>query len=145
MAQIKERRRHHRIDVNLPITVAYQQKIISSNTKNISILGTYIESNQEITRGMSLDICLTLPKEDLKRRKSKQINCQGIVFRTQPLTSAGPKSRYGIGIFFRSFLKKGEKELLRYINYALEQERKIGKIIIKKRNKRKLLKQKGGK
>ncbi len=145
MASARERRRRKRVDVTLLITVEYGKEKILARTKNISVLGTYIESNKEIPIGTPLDIGINIPKGGLvKLDKGKQTNCSGIAFRCQPTHSLEPTKQYGIGIFFRSFLKTGEKDLSNYINYVLLQEKERGKIFMRRRKER-LSKQKGGK
>lgn len=134
MAQIKEKRRRRRIDVALPIKIAYNNQRITSETKNISVLGTYLETEQTIPVGEALEITI-------KIAKNKLIICQGIVFRCQAIPLAQAKVEYGIGIFFRSFAKNGETDLSGYIEYMLQEEKKRGKIYVHKRK----LRGKGGK
>lgn len=145
MARIRERRRRRRIDVALPITIKYDHKKISSHTKNISILGVYLEAENQIPIGTVLNIKIVIPKTaKAKTTKAKEIKCMGITFRSQALGILESKQCYGIGVFFRSFLEGGERELSKYIDYILLEEEKEGKIFIRKR-KRKTAKQKGGK
>ena len=141
----KERRRRQRADVALTLKIEYNKEGILTKTKNINALGTYTEIAKEIPVGTDLNIRIELPKRGCaKAGRPKKINCAGVVFRCQPVFSAEGKNQYGIGIFFRSFLEKGEKELSGYVDYLLLQERKIGRMYMRKR-KQKLLKEKGGK
>ena len=141
MARRKERRRHQRIDVALPVKIEYNEAVVSAKTKNISLLGAYIEIDRKFSIGAPLNIAIKVPKIERGRLTGqKRIDCRGAAFRCQP--RAGPESQYGIGIFFRSISREGEKTLSRYINYVLAQEKKEGKIYMRKR---KLLKRKGGK
>ncbi len=142
MARIKERRRRQRIDVALAAKIEYNGKKIKTKTKNISLLGTYLQNDKEIPIGTALDIAIKIP--ETKKNKSRQINCKGVVFRSQPIASFEPKSQYGIGIFFRSFLEKAERELSGYIENVLLQEKRKGEIYMRKREKKRA-KQKGGK
>lgn len=138
MARTRERRRRQRIDVALPIKIEYNNEKISAQTKNISILGTYLEADKEIPLGTTLDVGIEIPK-------SGQVSCKGVAFRCQPIVSAEPKSRYGIGIFFRTFAKGREKEISKYINYFLLREKKRGKIYMRRRKRMLKPKRKGGK
>lgn len=145
MARIREKRRRKRVDVELPIEIEYDKEKISARTKNISELGTYIETDKEIPAGTTLDIGINIPKTGfVKLDKVKQINCSGITFRCQPIDSLESKKQYGTGIFFRSFLRSGEKDLSICIDYILLQEKKRGKLFMR-RKKQKLSKRKGGK
>lgn len=140
MASPKERRKRRRIDVALPIRIEYNKEKISAETENISVLGTYIQTGKEIPIGTTLGIEIEIAKAG----KVKQISCAGVAFRCRPSGSSEPKKQYGTGIFFRSFLENGEKELSAYIDYILSEEKKIGKIYMRK-IRQKQLKQKGGK
>ena len=142
MARVKERRRRQRIDVALVTKIEYNKKKIKTQTKNISLLGIYLQNDKEIPIATALDIAIKIPKT--KKNKSRQIHCKGVVFRCRPIASFKPKSQYGIGIFFRSFLEKAEKELSGYIDYVLLQEKRKGEIYMRKREKKRA-KQKGGK
>lgn len=137
MGRRKERRRRQRIRASLPIKIKYSQQKITTRTKDISVLGVYVEADREIPIGTSLSIQINIPE--------KQIACKGVAFRSEATGLAKPKSQYGIGIFFRSFLKTGEKDLVNYIDYILSQEKKMGKIYMRKRRQKQLKKQKGGK
>lgn len=144
-ARIKERRRRQRVDVVLPIKIKYNRKEILTKTKNISILGTYLETGKEIPIGATLDISLSIPRTGLiKIDKKSQINCTGVAFRCQSTGALEPKKQYGIGIFFRSFSEGDEKNLSKYIDYILVQEKRKGKILVHRRQ-RKQPKRKGEK
>lgn len=145
MARVRERRRRQRVDVALPVKIEYNGRRVSATTKNISILGTYIETSKEIPIGAILDIKIKIPKTAAgKTKKTTEIRCVGTAFRSQPTSSLESKNRFGIGVFFRSFLEKSEKDLSNYIDYILLQEKEIGKIYIRKR-KQGRSRQKGGK
>ena len=137
MVRAKERRRRQRIDVALSMKVEYNKEKITTQSKNISILGTYIETNKEIPLGVSLDIKIRIPKVKMfLESKSKQLKCTGVAFRSEPVGLAQQGRRYGTGIFFRSFEKNGERDLSRYIDCILKQEKKIGKIYMRRRKRK---------
>ena len=143
-ARLVDKRRRRRIDVALPIKIEYNNEEISTGTKNISVLGAYIESEKEIPRDISLDIKITIPeRQAAETKEAKQISCKGITFRSRPIQTLEAKKQYGAGIFFRSFLEGGEKDLAEYIDYFLLQEKKKEKIYLKK-SKQRLSKRKGG-
>ncbi|MBU3933581.1 MAG: PilZ domain-containing protein [Candidatus Omnitrophica bacterium] len=143
---LRERRRRQRVDIALPIRIKYSRKEISGRTKNISVLGTYLEADKEIPIGTTLDIKIRIPETGQRQAgKSREIRCAGIAFRSHPSGSLEPKSQYGIGIFFRSFSERGEKNLSKYIDYTLSEEKKMGKIYMRKRKKeQRQSKRKGG-
>jgi hypothetical protein len=143
MQRIKEKRKRRRVDVALPIKLEYNQKRLLARTKNISVLGTYIEVDRAIPLGTAINIKINIPRAKLLTAKTtKEIKCAGTIFRCQPIVSLESRRQYGIGIFFRFFFKNGEKELSRYIDCLLLQEKKLGKIYI---HKRKQIRKKGGK
>ncbi|UCB56508.1 MAG: PilZ domain-containing protein [Candidatus Omnitrophota bacterium] len=131
----RERRRRRRVDVALAIKIEYNTEKIITRTKNISVLGTYLEIDKEIPIGTALDIKVKIPKTGHKKTV-KEIDCAGVIFRSQPIASLGPTSQYGTGIFFRSFSGNGEKVLSKYIDYVIEEEKKKGKIYTRKRKKK---------
>lgn len=134
MARIKERRRRRRIEVALPITIKYDNKEMSSHTKNISILGAYLEAEHQIPTGAVLNIKIRIPgTAKAKTEKAREIKCLGIAFRSQAVGIFESKKCYGIAIFFRSFSEGGEQKLSKYIDYILLKEKKISKIYIRKR------------
>ena len=144
MAPVKERRRRQRIDASLAMKIKYNKQLISTETKNISTLGAYVETDRAIPIGTTLDIRIEIPKTTgLRQIQAKRISCRGAVFRTQAIGTLQAEHKYGIGIFFRSFFQGGERNLQRFIRYMLSREEKKGKIYIRKR-KQKELKQKGG-
>lgn len=147
MMQRKERRRRPRIDVVLPIQIRYNEKEIFTVSKNISVLGTYIENSEEIPSGAVLTIQIELPVKDVPAGGAGQINCSGSVFRCQPLLSEAPGKKYGIGLFFRSFAQAGEKTLAGYIEKKVLLEQKAGKIYMRRRQKQRkeATKKRGGK
>lgn len=137
MARIKERRRHRRIDVALAITIRFDHQKISSLTKNISILGAYVEAKHQIPIGTVLNIEIKVPKTaKAKTGQADEIKCMGITFRCQPVGVLEAKELYGLGIFFRSFLEGGEKKLSKYIEHILLEEKRIGKIYIRRRKQK---------
>ena len=142
MAGKTERRRRQRIDVALPIKIEYNKQRLLAETKNISVLGTYLETDKEIPIGIALDIEIEIPNLNLRETgERKQISCKGAAFRCQPIVSEESKNRYGIGIFFRSFARGEEKAISKCIEYFLQQESEKGKIYTHKRKQ----KTKGGK
>ncbi|MBL7092125.1 MAG: PilZ domain-containing protein [Candidatus Omnitrophica bacterium] len=143
---LRERRRRQRVDIALPIRIKYSREEILGRTKNISVLGTYLEADKEIPIGTTLDIKIRIPETGQRQAgKSREIRCAGIAFRCQPGASSEPENQYGIGIFFRSFSERGEKNLSKYIDYTLSEEKKMGKIYMRKRKKeQRQSKRKGG-
>lgn len=144
---LRERRRRQRVDTALPIRIKYSREKILGRTKNVSVLGTYLEADKEIPIGTTLDIKIRIPETGQRQAgKGREIRCAGIAFRCQPSGSLEPENQYGIGIFFRSFSERGEKDLSKYIDYTLSEEKRMGKIYMRKRKrKQRQSKRKGGK
>ncbi|MFH1046653.1 MAG: PilZ domain-containing protein [Candidatus Omnitrophota bacterium] len=134
----QERRRRKRIDVTLPIRIEYRDgHALETRTKNISTLGTYIESEKEIPLGTLLEISIDLSYSNARGDEpKKKVVCRGVAFRCYKVAAQTAVSRYGIGIFFRSFQERGEGDLSEFIEYTLQEEKKKGTIIthIRKQN-----------
>ncbi|MBN3038010.1 MAG: PilZ domain-containing protein [Candidatus Omnitrophica bacterium] len=137
----KERRRRKRVDVALPIKIEYNRERLAEATVNISTLGTYFESDNEIPIGTALDMVLEIPKPKMQTAEPVHICCSGVVFRCQLTGNRDSKSRFGIGVFFRSFEEGGEESLSQYLDHVISEEKIKGKIFMQKRQEQK---RKGG-
>ena len=135
MISQKERRRKQRIDIALSLKITYNKESVLATSKNISLLGAYVYTDEKIPNGTDLNVIVKLPQ--------KQISCQAVAFGSKQLDSLKNKYPYGTGVFFRSFTEQNEIILEKYIDYLLQKEKEAGKLFMHKQ-KEKLLKRKGG-
>jgi len=120
-----EKRKERRIKVNLPIKITYPgHPEINAETGNISLLGAYIETDEQIPLGTDADIVLQIPSCAGAAGLSGEVRCKGNIFRCHPLRrEPETAAHFGTGIFFTGFSRRAERDKLsRYINFLIEQE-----------------------
>ncbi len=135
-----EKRKERRIKVNLPIKITYPgHPEINAETGNISLLGAYIETDEQIPLGTDADIVLQIPSCAGAAGLSGEVRCKGNIFRCHPISRQGnglafhtakairrepeTAAHFGTGIFFTGFSRRAERDKLsRYINFLIEQE-----------------------
>ena len=120
----QERRREKRIKARLPITLEYPANAsISACTENISLLGAYLESEEEIAIGTKLSIILTIPAYNAKDASATNIKCQGDVFRCNLARQIESRRLYGLGIFFSNFSRQEDRNRLAdYLDFLIRQD-----------------------
>jgi hypothetical protein len=121
---VKEKRRERRLKVRLPIAINYPDNPpISSQTENISRLGTYVEVEQEIPMGVHLDITIEIPAYTNALSLTGEVKCRGDVFRCNLAREVESKKIYGLGIFFTTFLSDEDRDKLsKYIDFLILKE-----------------------
>jgi len=113
MAQ-REDRHSRRVGVVLPARLVYGEDQISTQTENISFLGTYVQVQKEVPVGTPTSVTLDLPPAGA----GGNVQCEGIVVRCEGLRPG----TYGIGIFFKEFLGDGEAKLGKLIDELLAKQ-----------------------
>ncbi len=120
-----EKRKERRIKASLPIKIIYGNLKINSKTQNISRLGAYVETGEDVSIGSDVNIILDIPayKEDLSL--SGKVRCKASIFRSYLVREVDFKKYYGIGIFFTDFHKPADKnKLSSYLDFLILQEEK---------------------
>ncbi len=127
-----ERRQKHRIEAALALEIFYAASKLEATSKNISMLGTYLENEQEIKTGTDVEIIIHIPAYGHYRKPIGAIKCHGVIFRSAPLIKPNSPAIFALGIFFISFDSKGDSDKLSdYIDYMVSKE----KTFVKKRLK----------
>jgi len=121
----KEKRRERRIRVSLPIRITYPDNPpIYTHIENISLLGTYVEIEQEIPLGVKLDITIEIPSYKNNPSLIGNVRCQGDVFRCNLVREVESKRLYGLGIFFTNFSEEEDRnKLSKYIDFLVLKEK----------------------
>lgn len=114
MPRTDESRRGRRVRVILPARLVCGAETLSSQTENISLLGTYVEVGKEIPAGTPATVTLDLPPSN----GGGSVQCQGIVVRCESLRPGV----FGLGIFFNQFLGDGETRLDQLIDELLKKQ-----------------------
>ncbi len=107
-------RRGRRVNVTMPAQLSVGGEVISTQTENISFLGTYVKVGKEIPVGTQADVMLTLPPGP----GGGSVQCDGVVVRCENLEPGF----FGLGIFFKQILGEGETRLGRLIDDYLRRQ-----------------------
>lgn len=119
-----ERRREKRLRARLPVRIGDADgQQIYARTENISILGTYIEIEQEIPLGKKIDLSIEIPSYTNDSFLTGNVGCRGDVFRCDLIKEIESRSFYGVGIFFIDFPDGQDRnKLLKYIEFLILKE-----------------------
>ena len=136
---VNERRKERRIRARLPIRInRADNPPIYIQTENISLLGTYVELENELTLGEKLDITVEIPAYTNNVSLTGDIRCRGDVFRSKLVTGAGLRKVYGLGIFFADFYTEQDRnKLSEYIDFLIHKEQQdVKQAMLRWRKKR---------
>ena len=115
---IKDRRRHQRINQNVPIKIFQENGDIVTETSNVSEAGIYCKINKPLKPMTKLKVRLLLPVRKSNKVVTKQLSCQGIIVRSEPAA----KGQYYIAVFFNELTAKEADVICDYVNCCLEQQ-----------------------
>ena len=114
----KERRLHPRLAHNLPLKVAANGYDFATTTQNISCLGAYCSINKYVPPFTRVMIKLDLPVADANGGRNYQLDCKGVIVRSQD----DPGGGFNIAIFFNAIKDSQRKKISQYINRFLPKE-----------------------
>lgn len=116
-----ERRRHPRLENNIPLKICSDDFDVVTETKNLSSSGAYCRVNKYLEPMTKLKIHLLLPFKKFNKVVTKKISCQGIVVRAESI----PGDQYfNVAIYFSDIAQKDVNSLNDYINSVLEETKK---------------------
>lgn len=117
MAKIKanERRIHPRINQQLPFKVVANGYDFATYTKNISCVGAYCHINKYVPPFTKVMIRLSLPVMENDKNKYCDVNCKGVIVRTEDEKNGG----YNIAIFFNGIKDDTRSKIANYIGQIL--------------------------
>jgi len=106
-----EKRRHLRIEKNLPIKIKGEEFDIVTETKNISCAGAYCKVDRYVAPFTKVKTTILLsPTKD----ESKCINCKGVVVRVEKLNNV-LEPQYNIAIYFNEISKMSMLKINRFV------------------------------
>ena len=111
-----ERRKHPRLDNNVPVKIRCDDFDVVTQTRNLSCSGAYCQVNKFIEPMTKLKIHLLLPLKKSDKVITQKITCEGVVVRTE---SQPGDSSFNIAIFFSEMAVKDRKCLAGYIETTL--------------------------
>lgn len=109
---IEERRRHPRIETQLPLKLFAQEADFITQSVNLSCGGVLCEINEYIPVMTRLKILMLLPRG---RKRSQKIECEGIVVRIEPDQPQNNRNHYRVAIFFNRMKKTDRAKIAEYV------------------------------
>ena len=116
ISPVPERRKHPRLEKNVPVKLCSDDFDVVTETRNISGNGAYCRVNRYFEPMAKLQIHLLLTFKKNGRAVTKKVSCQGIVVRVE----AQPGGEYfNIAIYFNEINKRDAKYLEEYVSSSL--------------------------
>ena len=112
----QEKRRHLRVEYNVPVKISGGHGDILAETKNLSCSGELCRMTQRLEPMTKLKIHLFLPSRESGQKTTKKITCQGVVVRTQ----AVGEDYYDTAIFFSDIAPKDSRAINEFVESMLE-------------------------
>jgi hypothetical protein len=109
---MEERRKHARVQVQLPLKLFAQEADFITQSLNLSCGGVLCEINEYIPVMTRLKILMLLP---MGKKRSQKIECEGIVVRIEPEQPGPQKDHYKIAIFFNRMKKIDRAKIAEYV------------------------------
>ena len=114
-----DRRRHPRVDKNVPLKISTADVDLVTETKNLSRTGVYCRINKYIEPMTKLKIHLLLPLKKGNRMTTKKITCNGVIVRTESVCD----NEYSVAIYFNDIPARDADSITDYINTFLKPEK----------------------
>ena len=110
-----ERRQYPRIEQTLPLKIAADGYGFATSTQNVSCVGAYCHLDKYIPPFTKIAVKVTLPVMVSGRMKNIEVDCNGVVVRTEDEKKGG----FNIAVFFNSIKDTQRKKIAQYINQLL--------------------------
>ena len=81
--KFQEKRRHLRVEHNIPVKISGDHGDILTETENLSCSGAFCRMTQRLEPMTKLKVHLLLPLRKSDKVTTKKITCQGVVVRVQ--------------------------------------------------------------
>jgi hypothetical protein len=114
-----ERRRHPRLEHNIPVKISSEDADIVTETLNLSCSGAFCRLNKRMEPMTKLKIHLLLPLRRNNKIETKKITCQGVVVRAQ---SVPDKDYFETAIFFSDITPKDSQIIGEFVENILEEK-----------------------
>lgn len=99
-----EKRRHNRLDVNLPVTIRHDGKLVPATALNLSCGGMYLETDGEtISENSTVEVTFDLDADN------RDVSLCGVIARIE--RSQKPR----IGVQFANFFSAGHTALREFL------------------------------
>ncbi len=115
----QERRKHVRLEKNIPVKISSDEFDIVTETKNLSCAGTYCRLNKYIEPMTKLGLQLLIPYKKNNKIVTQKVTCEGVIVRIE---SQEGQSYYNAAIFFNDIRPKDARFIERYIHSTLSEQ-----------------------
>ncbi len=115
-----ERRKHPRVDYNLPVKISCEEADFVTETRNFSRTGAYCRVNKFVAPMTKLKIHLLLPLKRNGKTVTKKISCQGIVIRMEPIAG---QDYYHAAIYFNDIKQKDADYISDYVQDEIKKDK----------------------
>ena len=116
---LQEKRRHRRLEHNIPVKISSDYGDILTETKNLSCSGAFCRMSQRLEPMTKLKILLLLPLRKSDKMATKKITCEGVVVRTQETVG---QNCYDTAIFFSDIAPKDSRTINEFVESMMEKE-----------------------
>ena len=113
----QEKRRHLRLERNIPVKISSEQGDILTETKNLSCSGAFCRLTQRLEPMTKLKVHLLLPLRKNDKVTTKSINCKAVVVRVQ---AAQEENYFDTAIFFSDIAPKDSRTINEFIESMME-------------------------
>jgi hypothetical protein len=111
-----ERRKHPRIEKNVPLKLSWADADVVTETRNISCAGAYCRVSKYIEPMTRVEVTLLLPVKKGEKVTTKKITCRGVVVRTENIPDG---EEFYTAIFFSDILPKDSRILAQFVENAV--------------------------
>ena len=111
-----ERRRHARLERNIPLKISSGDVDIVTETKNLSSAGALCLINKFITPMTRLKLHILLPIKRSRRIVNKSISCEGVVVRCD---GAVDQDSFETAIFFSDISPRDSQTIHEFVESSL--------------------------
>lgn len=116
----ENRRKHPRIEHNVPLKISCESGDVVTETKNVSCAGAYCKVDKYLEPMTKLQIQLLLPVKRNNKISTKKIQCHGVVVRTQTREN---EDLFDTAIFFNDISPKDSRVIADFVELLLEQKK----------------------
>ncbi len=111
-----ERRRHPRLEHNIPVKISSNDLEIVTETKNLSCSGAFCRVNKHLEPMTRLKIHLLLPLRKNNKISTKKITCQAVVVRAQEMPDG---DYFDTAIFFSDINPKDSQVITEFVESVM--------------------------
>jgi hypothetical protein len=114
-----ERRRHPRLEHNVPVKISSDDVDIVTETVNLSCSGAFCRINRHIDPMTKLKVHLLLPVRRNNKVATKKISCLGVVVRSQ---SVPDQDYFDTAIFFSDITPRDSQVIGEFVENVMEEQ-----------------------